>query len=309
MLLRYIHPALEFEINGLKHKGSFLFLEDPQPHELVELLEICKLESTDALTKKYYDLLIRSQRGGLDWLISVDGNFLLLRDRFKDIGLDAFSDYGPVIHLPQGYEGGIGNLLTWIRELSREYPELADRIFKNAALSKGRLPSRVDLGKVRTFGFETFPGAIQNAMKNPTNATDDELVLAIIMNLHSQENDHQLILNCKDEARLRYTKESSYPGEFFDLSKTTLQEIELRRARGLDTMRKFNNKFPADRCIENKVVRSEEWEWAIRKFIKSLNDDVLTELLLVFYSSSIDNFSERKKLLYLFAQERLGNRN
>jgi hypothetical protein len=72
----------------------------------------------------------------------------------------------------------------------------------------------------------------------------------------------------------------------------------------METLAKFNNKFPVFPCFENRIVSHDEWDWNVREFLGGLNDDMLAELLLVFFSSSIEP-SERSKALFGEATQRI----
>jgi hypothetical protein len=289
---------LEHEVRGKKHFGSFLRLEQLEAWELQELRKLAETKLFDPRSRANLESTPLGQEDRLGWHISIDGNYLVVTD----------TDEGPLFgeqceYLNFYVEGTLSEILKRIRERIQDDRALTKRVFKYAGLSAGKLPKRINLSQVGEVNLEEILHRIRNV--DPFGSPDDILAYVIISGRKRDDWGKDILAMCKEEAVNRFARPGfENGGSVFPLNQVSVDELEARRIRGMETLTKFNNKFPAVLCVENRVVSYDEWNWNLKEFLGALSDDMLAELLLVFFSGPIEP-TERAKALFGEASERI----
>lgn len=300
MIVREVHTAFEHEVNGKTHTGSFLYLEEMSEWDLDEILNRHRTKVVEPKSLAYLEREPHSF--GMAWFLSVDGNFLVLRDLAMDWELrEGRNQNIEKLHSELG-----GDLMYILRELRRDLqhnPPLARKIFKNSGVSRGKLPKRIKRSEILHMRIEEIHSQLQEL--DPFNSSDDLIAFAVIQGREKDRWGKDNLKNCKHECEQRYRLSGRNQPGIFDLSKVSLAELEARHERGKETLWKFNNMFPVGGCLESRIVAHDEWDWQVLEFLRKLSDDVLFELLLVFFAGGIEP-SERTKHLYYAATQRLG---
>lgn len=297
MFVRHIMTKLEHEVRGKKHVGSFLRLEQLEAWELTELRKLAETKLFDPRSLANLESIQPGQENLLEWYLSIDGNYIVV-DR----------DEGPIFgeqceYLNFFVEGTPSDILKRIRDRIQDDRALTKRVFKHAGLSAGKLPKRFNLPQLGEVNLEDIRHRIRNI--DPIGSPDDILAYAIIAGREKDEWGKDTLAICKKEASNRFAKNDfEHSDSIFPLNQVSVDELEARHIRGMETLAKFNNKFPAAGCLENRIVNYDEWNWNVREFLGGLTDDMLAELLLVFFSGSIEP-SERSKVLFGEASERI----
>jgi len=303
MRVNEIYTSFEHEIDGKKHTGSFLKLEGLDTFEHHLLTEFANSMSRDAKTKKYLQHGYETPSELLVWLISVDGNFIVLRHLSMDAADLEVDQDTRVEKLPWELQGHLEDMLSRLRELSEKDRDFNRRIFRHAALRPGKIQNRITLSFLREASLEAFYEGAVRALKDPYNASYDQLALAVIANQRKTSDDVYMLEKCTEELRHRYLNGADHGGSLFGFTSLSPDEIFARRDRARDSFVKFNNRFPAERCVDNRVVEYRELNWAVNSYLDLLSDDVLLELLLVFYVSTLRH-DERLKFIYGAASAR-----
>lgn len=298
MIVREIHTAFEHEVDGKKHVGSFLYLEEVTKFDIEELTKRHRTKIVDTLSLAYLER--EPSFEVMAWFLSIDGNFLVLRHLSMDWEVRQVNTH-TIERLDNPLEGNLRDLLRQLRESLSRNPAASKRIFKNAKLSKGRLPKRIKFSQIRAVNLEEI---FQRMSTVEPHSSDDTLACVIISGLEFDSWGKNILEMCKSEARRRFEQRGGYADSFFNFRDVSPAELEARHNRGRDTLAKFNNLFPADYCFENRVIGYEEWEWQVKSYLQPLSDDVLAELLLVFFASD-DGQNARAKMLYSCASERM----
>lgn len=298
MIVRHIMTNLEHESKGKKHIGSFLRLEQLDERDLAELVKLAETKVVDPRSRANLKSAGQGREHRLGWFASIDGNYLLVMDTDEGPPLGEDCEY-----LNGFVEGTMNEILKQIRARTYVDAAQAGRVFKHAGLSAGKIPKRIKLSQLREVNLESVLDRIRNV--NPFGDPDDILAYVIIAGREKDEWGKDVLAMCKEEAANRFAKNASESYEYaFPLNKVSIEELEARHSRALDTLAKFNNRFPAVGCFENRVVGYDEWVWNVEEFLRGLNDDMLTELLLVFFRHPIEQ-TERSKLLFGVATERI----
>jgi len=298
MFVRHIMTKLEHEVRGKKHIGSFLRLEQLEAWELQELRKLAETKLFDPRSLANLNSTPLGHENRLGWYVSIDGNYLVVTD----------TDEGPLFgeqceYLNFFVEGSLNDILRNIRERIQHDRTLATRVFKHAGLAAGKLPKRFNLSRLGEVKLEEILDRIRNV--NPFASPDDTLAYVIISGRQRDEWGKDTLAMCKEEAMNRFAKPGSEnSGSIFPLNVVSVDELEARHVRGMETLAKFNSKFPAVGCFERRVVGYDEWNWNVREFLSGLSDDVLAELLLVFFRGSVEP-TERSKVLFGEASERI----
>ena len=298
MIVRHIMTKLEHEVRGKKHISSFLRLEQLEAWELPELRKLAETKLFDPRSRANLESTPLGQEDQLGWHVSIDGNYLVVTD----------TDEGPLFgelceYLNFYVSGTLSEILKRIRERLQDDRALTKRVFKNAGLSAGKLPKRFNLSHLGEVNLEDILHRIRNV--DPFGSPDDILAYVIIAGRQKDEWGKDILAMCKKEASNRFAKHDLENSDsLFPLNQVSVDELEARHIRGMETLAKFNNKFPAVPCFENRIVSYDEWDWNVREFLGGLNDDMLAELLLVFFSSSIEP-TERSKALFGEATQRI----
>ena len=297
MIVRHLLTKLEHEVRGKKHVGSFLRLEQLNAWEREEMRKLAETKVFDprSLAKISSD---ESEGQFLDWYVSIDGNYLVVRgeQELPDVGQD-------FEYLNYFVEGTLSEILKQIRVRIYENAAQARRVFKHAGLSAGKIPKRIKLSQLREVNLETVLDRIRNV--DPFGSPDDILAYVIISGREKDEWGKDILAMCEKEASNRFAKpDVENSDSLFPLNQVSVDELKARHIRGMETLAKFNNKFPVFPCFENRIVSHDEWDWNVREFLGGLNDDMLAELLLVFFSSSIEP-TERSKALFGEATQRI----
>ena len=297
MIVRHLLTNLEHEVRGKKHVGSFLRLEQLEHWDREELT---KLAETKVFDPRSLARLKSDEFGGefLEWFVSIDGNYLVVRgDQELPPGGQDFE------YLNYFVEGSLSEILKQIRVRIYQDAAQAKRVFKHSGLSSGKLPKRIKLSQLREVNLEEVLDQIRNV--DPFGSPDDILAYVIIAGREKDEWGKDILAMCKREASDRFSKNGFENSDSaFPLNQVSVEELEARHIRGMETLAKFNNKFPVFPCFENRIVSHDEWDWNVREFLGGLNDDMLAELLLVFFSSSIEP-TERSKALFGEATQRI----
>lgn len=297
MIVRHLVTALEHEVKGKKHIGSFLRLEQLEHWDREELTKLAETKVFDPRSRANLRA-DDSESQFLEWFVSIDGNYLVV-DRKGEMP-PAGQDFE---YLNYFVEGSLSEILKQIRVRIYQDAAQAKRVFKHAGLSSGKIPRRIKLSQFREVNLEKVLDQIRNV--DPFGSPDDILAYVIIAGREKDEWGKDVLAMCKEEAANRFAKNASESYEYaFPLNKVSIEELEARHSRALDTLAKFNNRFPAVGCFENRVVGYDEWVWNVEEFLRGLNDDMLTELLLVFFRHPIEQ-TERSKLLFGVATERI----
>jgi hypothetical protein len=298
MIVRHIMTNLEHESKGKKHIHSFLRLEQVDERDLADLLKLAEIKVVDPRSRENLKSVGQGRENRLGWFASMDGNYLLVMDT------DEGPPFGEDCEYLNGFvEGSLSEILKQIRSWPYVDAAQASRVFKHAGLSAGKIPKRIKLSQLREANLESVLDRIRNV--NPFGDPDDILAYVIIAGREKDEWGKDVLAMCKEEASNRFAKNASEsPDYVFPLNHVSVEELEARHSRAIDTLAKFNNRFPAVRCFENRVVSFDEWVWNVEEFLRGLNDDMLTELLLVFYRHPIEQ-TERSKLLFGSATERI----
>jgi len=299
MIVREVHTAFEHEVNGKRHVGSFLYLEEVSEWDLNEIINRHRTKIVDPKSLAYLEREPHSLV--MAWFLSVDGNFLVLRDLAMDWELRDGRNRN-IEKLQSEVEGDLMHILSQLRHDLQSNPPQARRIFRNAGVSRGKLPKRINPAEMSHIGLEEIHSQLQEL--DPFNSSDDLLAFAVIQGREKDRWGKDNLKDCKHECERRYRLSGRNQPGIFDLSKVSLAELEARNERGKETLWKFNNLFPAGGCLESRVVARDEWDWQLLEFLRKLSDDVLVELLLVFFAGGIE-LSERTKHLYYAATQRL----
>jgi hypothetical protein len=303
MIVRQIHTALEHEVNGRTLVGSFMILEEMNDLERQQMLEMTRARTADTRTLAYVlDSEYPSEL--LPIFVSVDGNFFVARHLSMDWQVMQVNPERDLLTLPYEISGTLPELLRELRLVAEKDPELSSRLFKRAKLTSGKIPNRISFRRYPDANFEATYRKIEDCLADPSSASDDILGFTVIMDRKLNMFDADGLAKCRNEIKVRFARRFHKPGEYFDFEKVSLAEIELRRDRAKDSLVKFINKFPADFCVDKKVVQLREWEWEVANYIRSLSDDVLAELLLAHFGT-FDPKSERASLLYSLATDRI----
>jgi hypothetical protein len=263
-----------------------------------ELRKLAETKLFDPRSRANLESIQPGQEDRLGWHLSIDGNYLVLAD----------TDEGPLFgeqceYLNFFVEGTLSDILKRIRDRIQDDRALTKRVFKNAGLSAGKLPKRFNLSHLGEANLEEILHRIRNV--DPFGSPDDILAYVIIAGRERDDWGKDILAMSKKEASNRFAKHDLENSDsLFPLNQVSVDELEARHIRGMETLAKFNNKFPAVPCFENRIVSYNEWDWNVREFLGGLNDDMLAELLLVFFSSSIEP-SERSKALFGAATERI----
>jgi hypothetical protein len=298
MIVREVHTALEHEVNGKKHIGSFLYLEEVSEWDLEQLTKKYRSKIVDPKSKAYLDG--QPYFDVMAWFVSVDGNFLVLRHLSMDWEVRQVNTH-TIERLDFHLEGNLPELLRQLRERLSGNPAASQRIFKNAKLSSGRLPKRIKFSEITAINLEEI---FHSMYRVEPSSPDDTMACVIISGLEYDSFGKNILEMCKGEATRRFEQRNGHADSFFNFRDVSPAELEARHNRGKDTLAKFNNKFPVDYCIDTRVIGHEEWEWEVKSYLQPLSDDVLAELLLVFFASD-DGQNARAKVLYSCASERM----
>jgi len=297
MIVRHLLTDLEHEVRGKKHVGSFLRLEQLDAYEREEMRKLAEIKVVDPRSL----VNLKSDESGeqsLNWFVSIDGNYLVVRgdQEMPPVGQD-------FEYLNYFVEGSLSEILKQIRVRIYQDAAQAKRVFKHAGLSSGKLPKRIKLSQFREVNMEKVLDQIRNV--DPFGSPDDILAYVIIAGREKDEWGKDMLAMCKQEASDRFTNPRLEKSDSaFPLNQVSVEELEARHVRGMETLAKFNNKFPVVECLGNRVVSYDEWAWNAEEFLRGLSDDVLVELLLVFFRHPIDQ-TERSKLLFGVATERI----
>ena len=299
MIVREVHTAFEHEVNGKKHSGSFLYLEEVSEWDLNEIMNRHRTKIVDP--KSLVHLEREPHSVVMAWFLSVDGNFLVVRDLAMDWELREGGNRN-IEKLQSLLKGDLMQILGQLRHDLQRNPTLARKIFRNSGVSRGKLPKRIMPSEMRHMRIEEIHSQLQEL--DPFNSSDDLLAFAVIQGREKDRWGKDNLNDCKYECERRYKLSGRNQPGIFDLSKVSLAELEARHERGRETLWKFNNMFPAGACLESRVVAQDEWDWQVREFLRKLSEDVLAELLLAFFAGGIEP-SERTKHLYHAATQRL----
>lgn len=298
MIVREVHTAFEHEVNGKKHIGSFLYLEEVSEWDLERLTKGYRSKIVDPKSKAYLDG--KPFFDVMAWFVSVDGNFLVLRHLSMDWEVRQVNTH-TIERLDFQLEGDLLDVLTQLRARFQDNPVLARKILKNSGVSRGKLPKRVKFAELRHVGLENLHSQLEEI--DPSSATDDLLALAVISGRERDRWGKEILEQCKRECDVRYKMLDGGSGEIFNLRNVSLAELEARSARGKETLWKFNNKFPTVGCLDSRIISNSEWDWQVLDYLRKLSDDVLAELLLAFFASGVEQ-SVRSKHLYWAATTR-----
>ena len=300
MIVRHLLTKLEHEVRGKKHVGSFLRLEQLNAWEQEEMRKLAETKVFDP--RSLANLSSDESEGQFhDWYVSIDGNYLVVRgeQELPPVGQD-------FEYLNYFVEGTLSEILKQIRVRIYENAAQARRVFKHAGLSAGKIPKRIKLSQLREVNLETVLDRIRNA--DPFGSPDDILAYVIISGREKDEWGKDILAMCEKEASNRFANpDFENSDSLFPLNQVSVDELKARRIRGMETLAKFNNKFPAVTCFENRIVSYDEWHWNVREFLAGLSDDILAELLLVFFRGSVEP-TERSKVLFGEASERISRR-
>jgi len=299
MIVREVHTAFEHEVNGKRHIGSFLYLEEVSEWDLEEIISRHRTKIVDPKSLAYLER--EQQSVVMAWFLSVDGNFLVLRDLEMDWELREGRNRN-IEKLQSQLDGDLMHILRQLRHDLQRNPTLSRKIFRNSGVSRGKLPKRIMPSEMRHMRMEDIHSQLQEL--DPFNSSDDLLAFAVIQGREKDRWGKDNLKNCKDECERRYKLSGRNQPGIFDLSQVSMAELEARHERGKETLWKFNNMFPAEGCLESRVVADDEWNWQVLEFLRKLSDDVLFELLLVFFAGGIE-LSSRTKHLYYAATQRL----
>jgi hypothetical protein len=297
MIVRHLLTNLEHEVRGKKHVGSFLRLEKLEHWDREELTKLAETKVFDPRSRANLES-DGSAEQSLNWFVSIDGNYLVVRGG-QEL-LPAGQDFE---YLNFFVEGSLSEILKQIRVRIYEDAAQARRVFKHAGLPSGKLPKRIKLSQLREVNLEEILHRIRNV--DPFGSPDDILAYVIIAGREKDEWGKDILAMCKREASERFSKHGYENSDFaFPLNQVSVEELEARHVRGMETLAKFNNKFPVVGCLENRVIGYDEWNWNVEEFLRGLSDDVLVELLLVFFRYPIEQ-TERSKLLFGEATQRI----
>lgn len=298
MIVREVHTAFEHEVNGKKHVGSFLYLEEVSEWEIEELTKRHRTKIVDPLSLAYLEK--EPYFAVMAWFLSIDGNFLVLRHLSMDWEVRQVNTH-TIEKLHSQLEGDLMGILRQLREVLNQNPAAARKILKNSAPSRGKLQKRIKFAELNHMGIEEIQSRLDEL--DPLNASDDLLAFAVIRGQERDRWGKEILEECKRECQRRYKMFGRNEPGIFDLSKVSLAELEARHERGRETLWKFNNRFPAVGCLESRIVSHDEWDWQVLEFLRKLSDDVLAELLLAFFAGGVEP-SERSKHLYFAATQR-----
>jgi len=302
MIVRQVHTALEHEVDGKKQIGSFLYLEDLDERDIADLMKQALSKAVDPRSRAYLESSEPFPKELLAWYLSVDGNYILIRHLSIDWEVQQ-GNVQSIEKLPFPISTGLLDVLRELRRAIEQEPALSNKIFKNAGISRGKLPKRIDLSRLADPDISGLHQRILNV--NPFSDSDDILAYSVIMGREKDEWGKPLLKECREEIARRYSTPGHWSEHvFFDLSQVSLDELEARRQRAQESLVKFNNKFPAANCLESRYTSLDQWWWQVENYLKGLSDDVLVELLLAFFAYSIEP-SERSKVLLAAMSARL----
>lgn len=297
MIVRHLVTSLEHEVKGKKHIGSFLRLEQLEHWDREELTKLAETKVFDPRSRANLRA-DDSESQFLEWFVSIDGNYLVV-DRQGEMP-PAGQDFE---YLNYFVEGSLSEILKQIRVRIYQDAAQAKRVFKHAGLSSGKIPRRIKLSQFREVNLEKVLDQIRNV--DPFGSPDDILAYVIIAGREKDEWGKDMLAMCKREASDRFSKHGFENSDSaFPLNQVSVEELEARHIRGMETLAKFNNKFPVVYGLGNRVVSYDEWVWNAEEFLRGLSDDVLVELMLVFFRHPIEQ-TERSKLLFGVATERI----
>jgi hypothetical protein len=302
MIVRQVHTALEHEINGKKQIGSFLYLEELNERDVIELRKLAEGKAVDPRSRAYLDSLESVPNELLAWYLSVDGNYILIRHLSIDWEVQQ-GNVQSIAKLSFPIEGDVLSILRELRRAIEQEPALSHKIFKNAGVSRGKLTNRIDLARLSDPDLEGLYQNIHNV--NPFSDSDDILAYSIIMGREKDQWGKPLLKECREQAARRFVDIGHWNQSiFFDLSKVSLEELDARRQRAQESLVKFNTRFPAANCLDSRFTSLEQWWWEVENYLRGLSDDILVELLLAFFAYSIEE-SERSKVLLSAISQRL----
>ncbi len=290
-----------------------VYLTDSQLDELMRMVRRMKLdpESREHLTRNREEL-----RTCVDWFISLDGRYAVLRHISYGEGKDVSSD--EEIYFDKLSDSPVQEILHYLRTEVSKNPFLKLRAQRSSRVAK-KLVRRVKISKAGVASIYEAMSIVEADLVYLNEASIYSLVVAFLMD--KQEDEHARYLQNQVEGLLkrilrtdreRLTEQAKPFDEMFDLRGLTFKELERRRARGKKLLNRFFYEFPEEFGNPNPLYISQmlpdvgvTQDAAIQEFCDRLSDDELLEFVCAYGGYTNGRWDLRSKTIAFSVDSRL----
>ncbi len=303
-----------FLVDGRLVVGPALHLVDLTDSQLDELIRMVLRMELDPESLEYLTRNREELRTCVDWFISLDGRYAVLRHIEFGEGKDISSD--EYIYLDKFTNSPVREILDYLRTEISKNPFLQLRAQRSARVAK-KLVRRVKISKADVNSIDDAILEVERNLAVLNSASITSLVIAFLMD--NQHDEHARNLSRQVENLLKHILkadrerllERARPfDEMFDLRGLTFKELKRRRARGKKLLNKFFEEFPEEFGNHQYISQmlpdvGVTHEAAIQEFCDRLSDDELLEFVCAYGGYTNGHWDLRSKIIAVAVESRL----
>lgn len=286
---------------------------EEQLDELIRMVLDMKLdpESKEMLTRQREEL-----RSCVDWFISIDGKYAVLRH----ISYGEWKDFAfakeEIYFSDEMRDSTIQQILEYCRTEIAKKPLLQLRAHRASRVAK-KFVRRVNLSKANFNSISDAIWEVEGNLAFLPEAKFTTLVLAFLMDNRNDEHSRHVTRQVENSLKriLKHDRERLFEighpfDQMFDFRGLTLKELKRRRARGKRILAKFFERFPADYYEPGLIsqmlpVQQVHFEQSVREFCNRLSDDKFLEFVCAYGGFTNRNWDLRSKLIAIAVESRV----
>lgn len=286
---------------------------EAQLDELIRMVLDMKLdpESKEMLTRQREEL-----RRDVDWFISLDGKYAVLRH----ISYGEWKDFAfareEIFLSEEMLHSTIQQILEYCRTEIAKKPLLQLRAYRASRVAK-KFVRRVKVSRANFNSISDAIWEVENGLSFLPEAKFTTLVLAFLMDNRNDEHSRHITREVENSLKriLKHDRERlfeiAYPfDQMIDFRGLTFKELKRRRARGKRTLAKFLDRFPADYYEPDLILQmlprqQVHFEQAVTEFCNRLSDDKFLEFVCAYGGFTNRNWDLRSKLIAIAVESRV----